>query len=223
MGVLRLLKQLIQRIQVLNINYTSFLKTQKNVLWKYFIIKTVHGYLIINKNKKLFFIYNKIMKRIPTYEEMMSRLPKDIVQKLKDTEQSPKWHAEGDVYVHSKMVYDEAVKTGNIDLCLAAVFHDLGKIDTHVVKVDGYGKKKISHHKHEYASLKYIEEYFDLYKDLSTNKEKIHEIVKNHMRAHLYTSHQMKRPFKRQQFEKNPYFDEIIEFSGCDERGRIPG
>jgi predicted HD phosphohydrolase len=163
------------------------------------------------------------MKTIPSFDILINRLPKEVVQNLEGTEQSPKWHAEGNCLIHTRMVYDEAVKTGNIDLCLAAIFHDLGKIDTHVVKIDQYGKKKISHHKHEYASLKYIDEYFHLYKDFSTNKEKIIEIVKNHMRAHLYTSHQMKRPFKRQQFEKNPYFDEIIEFSGCDERGRIPG
>jgi len=158
-----------------------------------------------------------------SYKTLMSRLPKDVIDRLKSTEQSPKFHKEGNVYIHTQMVFEEAKKLDDPCLLVAAIFHDLGKIDTHVVTIDSNGIKKISHYKHEYASLKYIDEYFHLYSDICKDEQKIKEIVKNHMRAHLYLSEQMKRPFKRQQFEKSPYFKDIIAFTGCDDRGRITG
>ena len=157
------------------------------------------------------------------FETLINRLPKQIVDSLKSTEQSPIWHAEGNVYIHTKMVFDEAVKTGDPDILVASIFHDLGKIDTHKETLDKDGKVKISHIGHERISLKYIDKYFHLYEDISTNKEKVIELVKNHMKAHLYTSGKLKKPAKREAFEQNPYFEEILLFSECDERGRIPG
>jgi hypothetical protein len=156
------------------------------------------------------------------FEDLINRLPKSLVQKLKDTNQDKKWHSEGSAYNHIKMVFDETVKTGDIDLIVTAIFHDLGKVDTHKETIKD-GRVKISHIGHEYKSLNYIDKYFYLYHDLSENKEKTIEITKNHMRCHLYTSNTMKKAAKRKAFEDNPYFNDIIKFTECDEKGRIPG
>lgn len=59
------------------------------------------------------------------------------VDKLKSTMQEDKWHGEGDVYTHTKMVCDELIKLEEYNslnkdyqlvLFLSALFHDIGKI-----------------------------------------------------------------------------------------------
>jgi len=156
------------------------------------------------------------------FEDLINRLPKEIVDNLKNTEQDSIYHYEGNAYIHTKMVFNETKKTGDIDLVIASIFHDLGKIDTHSEKIKD-GKRKISHIGHEIKSLDYIDNYFYLYEDLTKNKEKIKEIVKNHMKCHLYETGKMKKPIKRKRFEENPYFKDIIKFTECDEKGRISG
>lgn len=155
------------------------------------------------------------------FDDLMNRLPTIVVRNIKMTDQSPKWHKEGDVHIHTRMVFDLCKKIGDIDLMVAAIFHDLGKIDTHVAKLDKNGELKISHIGHEIKSLDYIDKYFHLYDDLTTNKDKIKEIVKNHMKIHLYLNGQMKKPSKREKLENNPYFEDMIKFTECDENGRI--
>lgn len=155
------------------------------------------------------------------FEKLINILPKEIIDNLKKTDQSPKYHKEGNVYIHTKMVFEECQKYNDIDLMISAIFHDLGKIDTHKVIVDKNGNEKITHHKHEILSLDYIDKYFHLYEKYTTNKEKIKEIVKNHMRMHLYNSGEMKKFSKRQSLESNKYFNDISKFTKCDDKGRI--
>jgi tRNA nucleotidyltransferase (CCA-adding enzyme) len=76
---------------------------------------------------------------------------------MKGIPQAPAWHAEGDVWVHSKMVLDEAQKLSSqmskpsrIRILAGALFHDLGKTTTprHLLwAADGTMLGK--HHGHE--------------------------------------------------------------------------
>lgn len=151
------------------------------------------------------------------FETYINRLPKELVDRLIACEQDARWHPEGCVYNHIKLVFEYADRVFPNDgaLLAAAIFHDLGKPETFVEK-DG----KITNHAHEHASLKFIDEYFDLFSDLSTDKEKVVAICKNHMRAHLYDSGRMSRSVKRAAFEAEKYFDDIMKFRTCDENGR---
>ena len=156
------------------------------------------------------------------FEEFINRLPTEVVQQLKDTKQDVKWHPEGNVYNHIKLVFEVAETdfNGDIDLLVASIFHDLGKIDTYKEKILEDGTVKISHIEHELKSLDYIKLYFDRFSDLTQNKSKIRSIVKNHMRAHLYNSGEMKKHKKRKAFEDLEDFKSIMEFLKCDEMGR---
>ncbi len=60
-----------------------------------------------------------------------------LVAALRDVPQDPRWHPEGDVYVHTLMVLDEARRLGELQsreareiLMLAALAHDFGKPET---------------------------------------------------------------------------------------------
>ena len=157
------------------------------------------------------------------FSNLINRLPNHIVAKLESTEQDDKYHAEGNVLIHTKMVFTEVFNCEEVslDLLVAAIFHDLGKIDTHKEWVDKTGRNRISHITHEMKSMNYIDKYINLFDDVTTDVDLIKEVVGSHMRAHLYLSGKMSRPAKRKTFEDLVYFKEIITFTGCDERGRI--
>ena len=152
------------------------------------------------------------------FEELINRFPKDIVDGLKTTEQNPIWHPEGEVYNHILIVYELACETGDNDIIIAALFHDLGKIDT-TKRITKDGKEKLVSYGDEIASLPYIDKYFHLFSDISTDIEKVKSITENHMKAHLYFNGEMNR--KGRTFENLTHFEDIMKFERCDSMGKI--
>lgn len=152
-----------------------------------------------------------------TFDTLFNILPENIRVQAEHCAQNPVYHPEIWLKNHIQTVFDNIYKLygEDTDLLVAAIFHDLGKLDCTVVKVVN-GNEKISSINHETASLKYIDEYFDKYSEYTQNKEKIIDIVKNHMRAHLYINGVMKNKGKRLRFEELKYFSDIIRFSKCD-------
>jgi len=155
------------------------------------------------------------------FDKYINKLPFLIVTKLKHTMQDPKWHPEGNVFNHTKLVFDAVIANYPKDdaLKLTAIFHDLGKIDNTFTKVKN-GVSKIVAYGHEFKSLDYIDKYFHLFSDDTELKNKVTSIVKNHMRAHQYSSGVLKNKAKRDAFEALPNFKYIMEFSKCDDMGK---
>lgn len=156
-----------------------------------------------------------------TFEELWNRLPKVIREACANCEQDPIYHPEGNTDIHIRLVFEYADThyDGDVDLLIAAIFHDLGKPETKKV-YERNGKVKISNIGHEIKCDKFINEYFDLFSDVTTDKEKVLEICKNHMRGHIFKSKQMSKPTKRKAFESLKYFEDIMKFVECDEMGR---
>lgn len=109
-------------------------------------------------------------------------------KKLKSCKQNPKWHGEGDAFVHTKLVCKESSKicaekhweneTGFARLLLtSALFHDIGKGVTTSQGKDGrwhaYG--------HEFASEKITRQI--LWDEDCEFREDVCALVKNHMLA----------------------------------------
>lgn len=156
-----------------------------------------------------------------TFEELWNRLPELIRTACEKCEQNEIYHPEKYVDIHIKLVFEYANNNyDDVDLLLAAIFHDLGKPETQRIS-EKDGKIRINNIGHETKCEFYINEYFHLYSDVSTNKEKVVEICNNHMRSHLYITKAMTKPFKRKSFESLKYFDDIIKFTICDDNGRI--
>jgi hypothetical protein len=154
------------------------------------------------------------------FDILFKRLPISIHTDMKNCIQDKRYHPEGSALIHTDFVFNNILKLYFDDkylpeLLVAAIFHDLGKPKkTEKRIVDGI--EKISHIKHELASLDYIDEYFDLFSDVTTNKEMVFEIVKYHMHAHLYETGKIKKPGKIQAFEQLNCFKQIIQFTKCD-------
>ncbi len=154
-----------------------------------------------------------------TFEELWNRLPEVIRVAMSKCEQNPAYHPEGNCDIHVRMVFEHSKKNyDDVDLLVAAIFHDLGKVDTfkiHPVKntPTAYG--------HETYAKRYIERYFHLYSDITTNEEKVVEICENHMKAHKYIDGSLSKKHKRKAFEDLKYFDDVIKFAHCDDGGKI--
>lgn len=150
------------------------------------------------------------------------RLPKELRQTLADCIQDPIFHNSNSVEVHTLQVLERAIEyfPDDIDMHLAAIFHDLGKPETREVSTRPDGTERIKHIGHEFLAEKFIDQYIHLFADLKPNIDKIKAICKNHMRAHLYNNDTIKKHEKRIAFETQPYAIDIINFAKlCDKNG----
>jgi len=156
-----------------------------------------------------------------TFEDLYNRLPNTLRYKLSKCLQDTIHHPEGSVENHTRMVFNEVVKNYNSDpdLLVASIFHDLGKLDCIQIKIKD-GVERVGNVGHDHASLKYIDEFYNRFKDVATSKEKIVEIVTHHMRIGSYVLGTMKKKGKREKMEANPYFQDIMNFYECDRKGR---
>ncbi len=163
---------------------------------------------------------------LQSFQTEINKFPKEIIDKLKNTQQDLKYHPEGNVYNHIWLVYNsislffKKTKLNNTeilknDLLICALFHDLGKIECTREKEIKDGSKKLVAYGHEYKSLEYLDRYLDLFEH--HNKEMIYEVCKNHMRAHLLDK---MREFKKEEFKKNRYYAETVLFSSFDDTGK---
>jgi hypothetical protein len=166
------------------------------------------------------------------FEELWGRLPEVHRNAMKSCMQDPIWHPEGDCEIHTKLVFEYSKKFNDPDLLLVSIFHDLGKPETQTIRARNKNFKgdalsldwkdqKISNLGHEYKAEAYIDKYFHLFSDISTNIEKVKEICNFHIRAHIYVNGTMKKAGKRKIIEDLKYFKEIVQFEECDSNSKI--
>jgi len=162
------------------------------------------------------------------FENLYNRIPMWKRISLARTYQNPAYHPEIYVDKHIKQVFQNVVTfwDSDVDLLMCAIFHDITKDEKWQKKVvpvikgktsrlDSF-KLKVSNIGHEHTAQKYIDEWKHLYDDLNVNWEKVNEVVKHHLRGHLYVSNDLKKKHKRNAFEELTYFKDIIKFEVCD-------
>lgn len=112
------------------------------------------------------------------------------IDALRGVEQNPKWHPEGDVYVHTVQCVDELAKNpkfrkrpdrDRIFLMLAMLGHDFGKPSTtrHLLMEDG--SQKITAHGHEAAGVEPFRTFLKRMKAPGYVFQKGAPIVKEHL------------------------------------------
>ncbi len=141
----------------------------------------------------------------------------NILNKLKNVPQDQKFHPEGNVWNHTKLVIDTAAKVKEFSLnnevfMWSALFHDIGKIETTKFikgRYRSYNHDKVG----KGITYKILIKYFDKEK-----AEKISEIVSFHMH-HIYILNDL--PFSNIPglINSSCYNDIIILFI-CDKLGR---
>ncbi|MBC8060437.1 MAG: HDIG domain-containing protein [Clostridiaceae bacterium] len=144
--------------------------------------------------------------------------PFTLLGNLIKTEQEPKHHPEGNVWIHTLMVVDECAKVRSRSedarvFMWAALLHDLGKAPTTAVR-----KGKITAYDHDKVgkglSIKFLEAWTDDAKFI----EKVSKLVRWHMQT-LFVVKDL--PFAEiKDMLAEVAIDEIALLSICDRLGR---
>ena len=177
------------------------------------------GKAIKTKEKEKFL--NEIAIRpIKSFRDLYTALPSDLkkrVMDLKKVKQRKDAHPEGNVLKHTITVVNRAMKLnpGDIDLALAALFHDIGKDET-----AGIHPKKghPTHYGHEHVSAKLVKKYRTWIKSMGGNPVDIYYIVKQHMRVKNVDVMKIAKQRKLKQFRT---YDKLKKFSDKMDKGGL--
>lgn len=151
--------------------------------------------------------------------EVFKEYPFNLIYKLKDANQSPKHHPEGNVWNHTMMVLDNAAKLKSKSkdpkvFMWAALLHDIGKPSTTRLK-----KGRITSYGHDVEGAvlagKFLEEFTD-------DKEFINEVV-TLVRWHMHILFVVKDlPFGDvDALVKEADIEEVALLGMCDRLGRL--
>ncbi|MBS6501670.1 MAG: HD domain-containing protein [Clostridium sp.] len=167
---------------------------------------------ILLENEKPSIEIDKLMKN-----EEFKNSDFSIVSKLKDIPQEKKFHPEGNVWNHTKMVIDVAagIKDFSNDskkFMWSALLHDIGKIPT-----TKFIKGRYRSYEHDIEGAKMVYELLERYEDIRF-VENVSEIVRFHMH-HIYILKNL--PFSNiNKLLSSKNFDDIILLFICDKLGR---
>jgi len=154
-----------------------------------------------------------------TFKRIRELAPQEIndyLDKCEQTPQNPKWHPEApnekipyNVLAHIKIVYNRSLLSEDMNLILAALFHDLGKADvTKINKSGNWGS-----YGHEFISANLVEKYKKWVGGMGGKWKKVHWIVKEHMRIKLID--QMK-PAKQELLLNHEWINFLKKFTEYD-------
>ena len=145
-----------------------------------------------------------VRKKPKKFKDIYNALPIDLkkrVYNLKNYDQRRDAHPEGNVLKHTIAVTNRALRTGDIDFALAALFHDIGKDSTAKI----HPKKGFwTHHGHEHVSAKLVLKYKKWIKSQGGNVLDIYYIVKQHMRMKVFDKMKWTKQKKLSQFRAFP-------------------
>ena len=159
---------------------------------------------------------------ITDFKSLFKKMPPQLqkrVYSLKNFGQRLDKHSEGNVLKHTIMVVNRSIKDDDIDIAIAAMFHDIGKDET-----AGIHPKKghITHFGHEKVSAMLSKEYRKWIESVGGNAANVYYIVKNHMKFKQLDNMGIKKVMKLKAFRA---FDKLSKFSkhdrgGLDESGK---
>jgi len=164
--------------------------------------------------------------KFKNFKDLFKTMPPKLqkrVHALKKIKQRADYHPEGNVLKHTIYAVERALKTGDIDLAIAAMLHDVGKD-----KTAGIHPKKghETHWGHEKVSTALVKKYFDWITGIGGKPSNIYYIIKNSGRIKSF--HNM-RKFKQDKmkaqsgrFGKLKTFHKKIDVGGRG-RGLTPG
>ena len=154
---------------------------------------------------------------------LIKNLPEELKKLLFDqwkVKQNPNWHPEGNTLKHILIVIKRAYHhyPNDPNMIMAALFHDLGKLDTY-----GINPKtgQPTAHGHEEKSVGYVDQYSDWIKSFEgTDIDEIKYLVSNHMRVKPDTWKAM-RDKKKEPIMSHPSFDKLMGFTQKLDGGAI--
>ena len=153
------------------------------------------------------------------FKDLFNTMPPQLkkrVYDLKKIKQRKDYHPEGNVLKHTIYAVERALKTGDIDLAIAAMLHDVGKDET-----SGIHPKKghETHWGHEEVSSKLVKKYRKWIIGIGGKPSDVYYIIKNS--GKIKSFHSMKK-FKQDKMKSQKgRFGKLSKFGkGVDIGGR---
>lgn len=160
---------------------------------------------------------SEFLEKISKQEEFQM-YPFSLLLQLKKTEQSPKYHAEGNVWNHTMLVLDEAakVKVQSKDpriFMWAALLHDIGKPGTTRMK-----KGRITSYDHDVEGERLAIEFLECFSQEEHFLQSVVSLVRYHMHM-LYLLRELPHS-DLMGLLRNVDIEEIALLCLCDRLGR---
>ena len=121
------------------------------------------------------------------------------------------FHPEPHVLAHIHIVFDRLAQTGDVDLMLAAVFHDITKPD-HAVFNEEKGFMQCPGH--DKTGAEFASRHADFITAMGGDTATVVGICAQHMRIHELDK---MRPAKRLKMTQEPFFEKLVIFSHADD------
>lgn len=150
---------------------------------------------------------------------LLTEHPFSMLDRLKQTKQSPQHHPEGNVWNHTMLVVDEAArvkeKSKNPRVFMwAALLHDIGKPEATRNR-----KGKITSYNHDKIGANLVQEFLVEYTDDSYFIEAVTALVRWHMQL-LFVVNDL-RFAEVEAMKRQADIDEIALLGWCDRLGRL--
>jgi len=118
---------------------------------------------------------------------ILDAYPFSMIKDLKEVPQNPKFHSEGDVFIHTMMVIDEGAKikgksTNKRSLMWALLLHDLGKKPTTKLR-----KGKLTSYDHDIVGADMAREFLTYFNEDESFITKVTSLVRWHMQSLFVT------------------------------------
>ncbi len=176
------------------------------------VLLEINNHILKDEQPSLYL--NEISK-----ESVFDEFPLEMLNSLKKSEQSPKHHPEGNVWIHTMMVLDEAAKikekSSDPDVLMwAALLHDIGKPGTTKVR-----KGRITSYDHDKVGAELARKFLAELTDDKDFTEKVSELIRWHMQI-LFVVNNL--PFADiRSMKKRTDIHEVALLGLCDRMGRL--
>lgn len=165
------------------------------------------------------------------FDELLTWLPHSILHKLelcKLINERNDYHPEANTYEHIKIVVNKLCSTGNIDMILAGLFHDLWKYDAAKACNKNHYKKNFDNGNwynmlkkdggvKTYLHAEFCERNIHKHKDfivfMGADFDNVKEICANHMRTHQFDK---MKPSKQKRFRNLKNYNNLLIFADAD-------
>ncbi len=119
--------------------------------------------------------------------EIFSQMPYDLLKRMKKTEQSPRYHPEGNVWIHTMMVTDAAAERRKDSrdervFMWAALLHDIGKPLT-----TRFRKGRITSYNHDVEGERLARRFLETFSEDKMFVENVCGLVRYHMQILFVT------------------------------------
>jgi len=151
--------------------------------------------------------------KITSFEQIFNMLPmkqRDMLVTLKQIKERPDFHPEENAFEHVRIVTERCIETGDIDLILAAVFHDIFKFKMNEVN-DKSGWPTARGHEDSAANM--VLDNTDFILNLGANPLMVAGICLHHMRIKNFKN---MRGSKKWEMKNQPFFLKVAVFTRAD-------